>query len=320
MRRDLDTRSYRGGRHRCRCASRAPAHLPLVSKDPHAVHPPHPLRQPPRRLRRPLSRRRRGLRHPRSRRQRHRCRLRGGHRARRAASRRGERGRRGADHDPHRAGQGRHHRGPRPLAQALPGRSLHARAWRQDAVGHPAHRRAGRARRVDHRPYRLRHHVVRRRRRRRRALCPRRLRGVRVHGDHDQAVRGRLSLLAVQCGDLPARRQAAPGRRPLRADRSRRHAAVHDRPGARGVQARPPGRARRGARRLLLRRHRRDDRALPRDPRRLSRARRSRQLPQPLRGAGAGALARLRGLHLRAVVPGPDAGPGAAHDRGGGRP
>ena len=32
------------------------------------------------------------------------------------------------------------------------------------------------------------------------------------------------------------------------------------------------------------------------------------------------ALARLRGLYLRAVVPGPDAGAGAAHDRGGGRP
>ena len=53
--------------------------------------------------------------------------------------------------------------------------------------------------------------------------------------------------------------------------------------------------------------------------RRLPRARRPRQLPQPLRGAGAGALARLRGLHLRSVVPGPDAGPGAAHDRGGRR-
>ena len=44
------------------------------------------------------------------------------------------------------------------------------------------------------------------------------------------------------------------------------------------------------------------------------------ELPQPLRGAGQGPLARLRGLYLRAVVPGPDAGAGAAHDRGGGRP
>ena len=152
------------------------------------------------------------------------------------------------------------------------------------------------------------------------ALRPRRLRGVRVHGDHDQAVRGRLSLLAVQCRDLPARRQAAAGRRPLRADRSRRHAAIHGRPGARGChQARAAGRPRRRARRLLLRRHRRDDRALSRAERRLSRARRPCRLPQPLRGAGAGALARLRGLHLRSVVPGPDAGPGAAHDRGGRR-
>ena len=58
---------------------------------------------------------------------------------------------------------------------------------------------------------------------------------------------------------------------------------------------------------------------VPRAERRLSRARRSRQLPQPLRRAGQGALARLRGLHLRAVVPGPDAGPGAKDDRGGGR-
>ncbi len=153
----------------------------------------------------------------------------------------------------------------------LPGRSLHARAWRQDAVGHPAHRGAGRTRRLDHRAHRLRHDVVRRCRGCRRALRARGLRGVRVHGDHDQAVRGRLSLLAVQCRDLPARRQAAPGRRPLRADRSRRHAAVHDRPGARGVQARPAGRPRRGARRLLLRRHRRDDRALSRSKRRLPR-------------------------------------------------
>ena len=231
----------------------------------HALHPPHPLRQPPRRLRRPLSRRRRGLCDPRSRRQRDRCRLCGGHRARRAASRRGERRRRGADHDPHGPGQGRHHRGPRSLAQALARRSLHARAWRQDAVGHPAHRGAGRTRRLDHRAYRLRHDVVRRRRRCRRALCPRRLRGVRVHGDHDQAVRGRLSLLAVQCRDLPARRQAAASRRPLRAERSRRHAAIHDRPGARGChEARAAGRPRRRARRLLLRRHRRDDRALSR--------------------------------------------------------
>ena len=203
---------------------------------------------------------------PRSRRQRDRCRLRRRHRARRAPSRRGERRRRGADHDPHGPGQGRHHRGPRPLAQALarPISSCASMAARcRWAFYAPC---AGRPRCLDHRAYRLRHHVVRRRRQCRRALCPRRLRRVRVHGNHDQAVRERLSLLAVQCRDLPARRQAAASRRPLRAERSRRHAAVHDRPGARGCdEARPPGRPRRRARRLLLRRHRRDDRALPRD-------------------------------------------------------
>ena len=132
--------------------------------------------------------------------------------------------------------------------------------------------------------------------RRRDPLRPRRLRRVRVHGDHDQAVRGRLPLVAVQRRDLPARRPGAEGRRPLPADRSRRHAAIHGRPGARRRQARPAGRPRGGARGVLLRRHRRDDRALPRAERRLSRARRPRRLPQPLRGAGQGALARLRGL------------------------
>ena len=97
---------------------------------------------------------------PRGRRQRDRCRLRRRHRAGRAASRRGECRRRGADHDPHgpaRNGQGRHHRRPRPLARALPGRPVHARARRQDAARHPAHRGAGRARRLDHRAARLRH-------------------------------------------------------------------------------------------------------------------------------------------------------------------
>ena len=45
--------------------------------------------------------------------------------------------------------------------------------------------------------------------RRRHPPCPRRLRRVRVHGDHDQAVRGRLPVVAVQCRDLPARRPGA---------------------------------------------------------------------------------------------------------------
>ena len=69
-------------------------------------HRPTALRQPSRRLGRPLPRRRRGLRDPRGGRQCDRCRLRRRHRARRAAARRGERRRRGADHDPHCA-QGR---------------------------------------------------------------------------------------------------------------------------------------------------------------------------------------------------------------------
>ena len=41
------------------------------------------------------------------------------------------------------------------------------------------------------------------------SAMPGRLRRVRVHGDHDQAVRGRLPLVAVECRDLPARRPGA---------------------------------------------------------------------------------------------------------------
>ena len=168
---------------------------------------------------------------------------------------------------------------------------------------------------------RLRHDVVRRRRRCRRALRARRLRGVRVHGDHDQAVRGRLSLVAVQCRDLPARRQAAAGRRPLRADRSRRHAAIHDRPGARGVASAAALAGLAAARaafycgdiaETIVRYHEENGGYLARD----DLANFHSRYEEPVQRA----LARLRGLHLRAVVPGPDAGPGAAHDRGGGRP
>ena len=103
--------------------------------------------------------------------------------------------------------------------------------------------------------------TLRRRRRRGHPLRQGRLRRVRVHGDHDQAVRGRLPLVAEQRRDLPARRPGAQGRRPLPADRPRRHPAIHGRPGARRAKRGRLAGLAGGARRVLCRRHRRDHRA-----------------------------------------------------------
>ena len=98
--------------------------------------------------------------------------------------------------------------------------------------------------------------------------------------------------VAVERGDLPARRPGAEDRRPLPADRSRAHAAIHGRSGARGRQARPAaGLPRRAPRSTAATSPRRSSRYHA-ERRRLSRRGRPRRLPQPLR-AGQGPLARI---------------------------
>ena len=67
---------------------------------------------------------------------------------------------------------------------------------------------------------------------------------------------------------LPAERTPAAGRRGLRAEGARRHAATHGGPGAGGARARTRGWSRGGARRLLSRRHRPRDREVSEGERR----------------------------------------------------
>ena len=265
--------------------ARAPASR--SERGSHALDPPHPLRQPPRRLRRPLSRRRRGLRDPRSRRQRHRCRLCGGHRARRAASRRGERGRRGADHDPH--GQGkvvtiaglghwpkrfpadlfmREHGGKMPLGILRTVVPAAPDAWITALTDYGTMSFgdvAGAAVRYAREGFAVFEYMA------------------TMIKQYEDGYRSWPSNAAIF---LPGGKLPQVGDRFVQTDLAGTLQYMIDQERA-ASQARPAGRPRRSARRLLLRRHRRDDRALSRGERRLSRARRPRELPQPLRGAGA---------------------------------
>ena len=131
----------------------------------------------------------------------------------------------------------------------------------------------------------------------------------------DHAPQG-LRGVAVQPGNLPAERPPAAGGRDLRPGRSRQEPAVHDRRGAGGGAQGSRRRPRGGALGLLHRRHRPHDRCLPRAERRPVAHGRPRRIPLGHRGVGLGALRRVLGAHVRAVVPGTRARADAAPRRG----
>ncbi len=173
-----------------------------------------------------------------------------------------------------------------------------------------AHRDPGRARCVDHRAAPPRHDALRRCRRAGDPVRRRGVLGLSAAGGLDRLARARVSPLAVQHGDLPAGRTRAEIGRKIRAGRPGAHVAIHGRSGPRR-RGRPAGGAARRARRVLSRRHRARDRAVPAAGGRLSGDGRSRRVPFPDRTGGAPALARPRADHLRAVVPGAGAAAGA---------
>ena len=189
-------------------------------------------------------------------------------------------------------------------------RALRHRIRRPRPDRDPAHRRAGRARRLDPSPPALRDNGFRRRRGPFDPVCARRVldapRDARVH----RRARGRLPPLALERGDLPSGRAGAARGRALRADRPRRLHPAHGRRrgGGRGAR-RAGGGSRRRARRLLSGRPRPGDRAVPRGERRVAHDGGSRRVRERDRGAGPGAARRGRGLHLRAMVPGAGARP-----------
>ena len=105
-------------------------------------------------------------------------------------------------------------------------------------------------------------------------------------------------------------------RREIRAVRPGAHAAIHGGPGS-CRRPRPHRRPERRARRLLSRRHRARDRAVPAGRRRLSVDGRPGVVSVTARAGGAPTLARPRADHLRPVVPGPGAAAGAGAGRAG---
>ena len=190
------------------------------------------------------------------------------------------------------------------------------RARRHDPVGRPAHRGAGGARRLDPRAGALRHDELRRRRGGGHPLRARRLPVHPVMADFIAGQGRGLPALAAERGDLAAGRRAAARGRRLRADRPRRHDAVHGRRGAGGGGARAATPACTAARDAFYRGDiAADDRPLSPRERRLADGRGPGELPLRDRAAGARHLRRHRGVHLRAVVP----GAGAAADAGAAR-
>ena len=134
-----------------------------------------------------------------------------------------------------------------------------------------------------------------------------------------EATRRRPPRLAILGGDLSARRPAARSRRLFRQTDlagSLQYMADEERAAA-GRGAR--GRARSRPRRLLSRRHRKEDRRLHERRGRAAVGRGSGRVPLADRPAGAAPVWRSRSLHLRRVVPGTGiaADPGPA---GGDRP
>ncbi len=296
--------------HRSLCRRVPSAH---PDGGPHVPSSDH-FRHAPRRLGRPLPRRRRGLLDPGGRRQRHRCRLRRGHRARRVATGPGECRRRGADHDPSRRRNGRKHRRPRLVAEAAAGGSVHARARRKNPRRRAAHRGPRRARRLDHRVAPARHHAFRRGRR---SAIRFAAEGFSVYpllatsiASHEHEYRRWQSNTAIF---LPGGRVPKPGTNSCRPTWRERCSSWR-------IRTAPPapdrlaGLASR-ARCLLPRRHRARDRALPATGRRLPGDGRSGRIPFRDRTGGAAELARARADHLRPVVPGAGVAAGAGAGR-----
>ena len=275
--------------------------------------------------RRALPRRHRRVRDIAGRRQRDRCRRRGRDRARHIADRPRRFRRRRADHDlPRREARDRHDRRARHLAARARPRVLHARARRQDPARRLAYRRAGGARRLDHGAEALRHDELRRGRFGRDPARARRVPDVPADGRQHREAAGAAAAMAVERRGDAAERTPAAGRGGVPPDRSRRLVAIHGRRGEGGGGTRPRGRARSGARRLLPRRHREEDRRLYQGAGRAAVGRGHGELPFAGGPARAAPLRRSRSLHLRRVVPGADiaADPGIArrHRPEGARP
>ena len=130
-------------------------------------------------------------------------------------------------------------------------RDLRGAARRRHSPRRPAHRGAGRARRLDPGAGALRHAELRRRGGRGHPLRARGLHHASGDGPLHRQERRPLPALAGQCRDLPAGWPRAARGRALRAGRSRALAAVHGRRGARGQLAWPRRRAAGRAGRLL---------------------------------------------------------------------
>ena len=188
-------------------------------------------------------------------------------------------------------------------------------ARRQDAGRRAAHRRAGGARRLDHRARATTARCVRRRGGTARSATPARASPcIRAWPTMIARARGRYRPLAVQRGDLPARRPAAArsATRFVQTDLAA-HAAVHGRPGARRARGAAGWPGCGGARCVLPRRHRRSDRRATSSTRAAICAIDDlAEYHVAIEPAVRVPLARLRGDHLRAVVPGPGAAAGAA--------
>ena len=121
----------------------------------------------------------------------------------------------------------------------------------------------------------------------------------------------------LECRDLPARRAAAQGRHVVRAEGPGAHPALHG--GRRSRQPRPPwrprGRTRGSPCRVLSRRYRPGDRGLPQAGGGMADGAGSRRLPFADRTRAIGSLCGNRCLHVRRLVPGAGARPGAQHPR-----
>ncbi len=153
-----------------------------------------------------------------------------GHRARRAAARRGQLRRRRADHHPHWPTAQAIRSPAWALARVDASRPLHARARRDDPGPAPAHRRAGRAGRLDHGAAPARHDDASAR-----CRClgdPLRGEGFSVYPllvDRDRLARERLRRWPVQRRDLPAERPACRRSASACPVRPRAHAATDGR-------------------------------------------------------------------------------------------
>ena len=125
----------------------------------------------------------------------------------------------------------RHDPRARHLAEGARSRLLHEAPRRKNPARHHAHRGAGGARRLDHGAGALRHDELRRGR----AVGDRLARdGFPIYPLMDEIItdhEAEYRTVSVERRALSAERAAAAGRRSVRAVGSRRHAAIHGRPG-----------------------------------------------------------------------------------------